>query len=76
MAVEYKVRPINCQPIIRKAAKNSGIFKTVLVSHRGTCQSSFKIMAAPETPPVTMLTGSKIFLIANAIRIVPTVIAR
>ena len=62
-------------PMILKPAKNSGIFKTVLVTHKGRFQSSFPIMAIPETPPVTILAGSKIFLVARPMRMVPMVMA-
>ena len=69
-----KVRLIKVHPIILNAAMNSGMLRSVLLSHRGTFQISLKIMAAPVTPPVTMLAGSKMFLIPMDIRTVPITI--
>ena len=65
---------MNFHPMTNRPAANSGILRRVLVSHKGTDHSSLAMIARPDTPPVTMLTGSYIFLIANPIRNVPATI--
>ena len=56
--VATSVRLINFQPFNLAAAANSGTLIAVFVSHSGTPNCFFKMMATPEAPPVTSPMGS------------------